>query len=362
MELMLGILIVAVLVLLIVLGIQLKSGKDPKRDMRYLLMESEKRQQETLFRLQQDMNHQLTQFQQLLVSNMKSDLQTLNDATTNRLFSIEKQVNEHLQHGYAQTNDAFGKVMEQMGKLDESQKNLKELSLSIGTIQHVLTDKKTRGIFGEVTLYHLLENAFGLNQKLYGKQVKLSNQMMVDAVIYGKEPCKMICIDSKFPLENYNRIMDAESKEQSQRYHQQFVNDVKKHIKVIGEKYIIPNETAEFAYLFLPAEAIFSYIYSTCDEIVTYSYERKVYIVSPTTLMAYITAIQAIYLGIDRNENMMNIQQELKNLQIEFERFEKRSANVQHDFEKCYQDMNQLMITANKLTQRFHDIEAVKLS
>lgn len=360
MELMLGFAIAIVIVLLLLLGIQLRSSKEPRRDLRYLLLESEKRQQEALFELQSDMNMQLQQFQQIVASGMKQDLQNLNETTTTRLFSIEKHVNAHLQQGYAQTSDAFSKVMEQMGKLDESQKNLKELSLSISSIQQVLTDKKTRGIFGEVELYHLLENAFGLNQKLYGKQVKLSNQTIVDAVIYGKEPCNMICIDAKFPLENYNRIMEASGKD-TQRYHQQFVSDVKKHIKTISDKYIIPNETAEFAYLFLPAEAIFAYIYSTCDELVQYSYEQKVYIVSPTTLMAYITAIKAIYLGIERNEHMISIQQELKNLQIEFERFEKRISAFQHDYEKSYQDMNQLMITANKLIQRFRDIEAVKL-
>ena len=100
--------------------------------------------------------------------------------------------------------------------------------------------------------------------------------------------------------------------------------------------------------MFLPAEAIFSYIYAACDEVVKESYEKKVYLVSPTTLMAYITAIKAIYLGVERNENMAAMQKELGKLQQEFQRFEKRYQNVCSDFERCYEDMRLLQITSRK--------------
>ena len=361
MEIILVIAIMLCVLFIILLIYQLRGDGMSKNGLRYVMAESEKRQNEALFQMQQQMNQQLQQFQMMLSTDIKQDFSNLHETTVNRLFTMEKQVNEHLQQGYEHTSVAFGKVMEQMGKLDEGQKNLKELSMSIGRIQQVLTDKKTRGIFGEIELYHLLENAFGMDQRLYGKQVKLSNGTMVDAVIYGKEPLHMICIDSKFPLENYNRIIDAEDRKLQQQYHLQFTSDVKKHIKAIAEKYMIENETAEFAYMFLPAEAIFSYIYGSCEDIVNYSYSCKVYIVSPTTLMAYITAIKAIYLGVERNEHMKSIQQELKRLQVEFDRFDKRLHTCQSDFEKSYQDMQQLMITAGKLVQRFKEIEAVDL-
>ena len=136
---------------------------------------------------------------------------------------------------------------------------------------------------------------------------------------------------------------------------------MKKHVRSIASKYILPQETAEFACMFLPAEAVFSYIYASCDEVVQYSYEEKVYMVSPTTLMAYLTAIRAIYLGVQRNEHVEQIQQELKHLQVEFERFHKRYQTVGSDFERTYQDMRQLQITAGKIVKRFEEIQEVQL-
>ncbi|MEG0360479.1 MAG: DNA recombination protein RmuC [Longicatena sp.] len=353
---------VLIIVLLLVLLLVLRPSKREESELKETLLESERRQQETLFHTQQSMNETMLLFQNQMTQTMRNDLQKLNETTTDRLFSIEKNVNANLTQGYESTSKVFGQVLQQMGKLDESQQNLKEVSLSISHLQSILTDKKTRGIFGEVELYSLLEMAMGDNQKRYAKQYKLSNGSIVDAAIFASEPLHVICVDSKFPLENYNRIMqDDISVEERKKVHNTFVQDVKKHIKAIGDKYIIPEETAEFAYMFLPAEAIFSYIHSNCEDIVRYSYEQKVYLVSPTTLMAYITAIKAIYIGQQRNENIVAIQEALKNLQIEFDRFEKRYGDVSKDFERCYQDMRTLHITTEKLTRRFKDIQEVDL-
>lgn len=362
MEYLVYFLIVAVLVLLIVLLWALRPSKPRQGEVRQLLMESEKRQQEALYHTQQDMFEVLQQFQSQLSFTMRQDLQQLNETTTNRLFAIEKNVNSNLHQGYETTSKVFGEVLQQMGKLDESQQNLKELSTSITHLQSVLTDKKTRGIYGEIELYSLLEMAMGLDQKRYAKQYHLSNGSIADAAIFASEPLNILCIDSKFPLENYNRLMEeTNSVEIRKKAHTQFLQDVKKHIRVIADKYIILHETAEFAFMFLPAEAIFSYLHAQCPEVIQYSFEQKVYLVSPTTLMAYITAIKAIYIGQQRNENMASIQEALKHLQVEFERFEKRSTSLGNDFERCYQDMKLLQITTNKLLMRFKEIQEVDL-
>ena len=287
---------VIMLVVIVVFFFRIQNKPSMKKE----LLESEKRQQDLLFALQQQMKAELSSMQNML----RQDMGVMQDAAAKQIYTMEKNMHSSMQQSYETTTRVFGEVLKQVGKLDEGQKNLKELSMSISSIQNVLTDKKTRGIFGEVELYHLLENAMGSNEKQYAKQYRLSNGFIADAVIFGKEPLGMICIDSKFPLENYNRLMSASSKEERKKYHALFVSDVKKHIQTIQKKYIVPQETAEFAYMFLPAEAIFSYIYAACDEVVKESYEKKVYLVSPTTLMAYITAIKAIYLGVERNENM----------------------------------------------------------
>lgn len=317
---------------------------------------------EKLLTLQNGMHEIMMQYQSQLLSSLKQDFLQLNETTTNRLFSIEKNVNTNITQGYETTHKVFSKVMQQMGKMDESQQNLKELSLSIHHLQNILTDKKTRGIFGEVELYSILEMAMGNNQKRYAKQYRLSNAHIADAVLFANDPLNLICIDAKFPLENYNRIIDdSRSVEERKKAQTTFVQDVKKHIQTISSKYIIQHETAEFAYMFIPAEAIFSYIHANCEQVVNYSFEQKVYLVSPTTLMAYITAIKAIYLGQQRNENVFAIQEALKKLELEFERFEKRILTLNQDFEKTFNDMQAIQITTHKLLKRFKDIHDVHL-
>lgn len=362
MEYLIYFLIACVVVLLLVLLVALRPTKGKQNDVKEWMLQSEKRQSDVLFETRQHMNEVLLQFQSNMTTSLKQDLSQLNETTSKHLYHIQKDVNESMTQGYDQTSKVFHQVLQRMGKLDESQHNLKELSMSITHLQSILTDKKTRGIFGEIELYSLLEMAMGSNQKRYGKQYKLSNGSIVDAVVFASEPLRMICIDSKFPLENFNRIMREDiSVEERKRSQTMFLTDVKKHIKSIADKYIIPHETAEFAYMFIPAEAIFSYLHASCEEVIQYSYEQKVYLVSPTTLMAYITAIKAIYLGQQRNENIIQIQDALKLLQVEFERFEKRYTTVTNDFEKCYQDMKLVQITTNKLLRRFKEIQDVDL-
>lgn len=327
-----------------------------------IMMKSEKRQQDALYELRLQMVEEFNLFQTQLSRSFQQDLRQLSDSTTSRLFDIEKNVNSNLMYGYETTSKVFGKVMQQIGKINESQENLKTLSVSLAHLQSVLTDKKTRGMYGEVELYSLLDMAMGDNKKRYACQYKLSNGSIVDAVLFGSEPLHLICIDSKFPLENYNRCMAQQANNEARkRAAHTFEQDVKKHIKTIADKYIIPHETAEFAYMFLPAEAIFSYLHANCDDVVQYSYAQKVYLVSPTTLMAYITAMKAIYIGQRRNEHAELIQKELKNLQAEFDRFEKRYVTVGNDFEKCYQDMKALQITTRKLLHRFKEIQEVDM-
>ena len=323
--------------------------------------ENQRQYYEDMHNMQEHMNQQLLQLQAQMGDTMRKELTALHETMEQRMYSMERNVSTTMHQGYQNTNEAFHQVLERMGRLDESQHNLKEISDGILQLQQVLQDKKTRGIFGEIELYSLLEMAMGEDGHRYGKQVRLQNGSIADAVIYIGEPWKAICIDSKFPLENYNRIQSAATPEETRRYQAAFVQDVKKHIKAIAAKYISIEETADFAYMFLPAEAVFSYIYANMDEVVRYSYEQKVYMVSPTTLMAYLTAIKAIYLNVKRNEHLGQMQEELTLLAQEFERFDKRYQQVVHDFERSYQDMHQLEITAGKLVKRFTQIQEVKL-
>lgn len=314
----------------------------------------------------EDLKRQLSldfmNFQSNMSNFINDEINRLNENTSIKLLNIEHRVNDGLLHGFNKTNESFNNVLQQITKIDETQKSLSLLSSNIISLQNVLTDKKTRGIYGEIELYSILENVFGDNINFYEKQYKLSNGFIADCVIKTNDPLGKIVIDSKFPLENYNRIYDNNlSVDERNRARVNFRKDVLKHIYDIKNKYIVPFETADVAFMFIPAEAIFAKIHGKYDDIIQASYKAKVYLVSPTTLMAYITAIQAIYLEQKRSEKVELIQEEFEKLSIEFNRFQERYNIINKDFEKTYKDLNNLSITTDKIITRFKQIESVDL-
>lgn len=330
--------------------------------IRKMLNESEKAKDDEMDEFRTQVSQQMMNFQNGMSESIRSDLNRLNESTTSRLNRIETSVNDSLLKGFEKTNQSFTSIKEQMARIDETQQSLKNLSTSIAGLQNVLTDKKTRGTYGEIELYSLMQSVFGVNDARYQTQVHLSNGTIADCVLFAPQPLGKIVIDSKFPLENYNRLFDEKlSAADKESIRAGFRRDVKKHIADIAEKYIIPGETAEVAYMFVPAEAVFAEIYGHFDEIVQYSYQMNVFIVSPTTLMAYLTAIRAIYLGQERNEKVVEIQQEYIKLSKEFERFSARFDAVAKDFDRTYKDVRDVGVTTNKIINRFHEIEAVQL-
>ncbi|MFV0380722.1 MAG: DNA recombination protein RmuC [Breznakia sp.] len=312
--------------------------------------------------MQSQVSKQLLDFQTALSSSVHRDMDRLNESTSDKLFKMEHNVNRQLHTAFESTHKTFAEVMKQIVKIDQTQEQLRGLGSEITGLHQILNDKKTRGIYGEIELYSILECAFANNIHRYQRQYRLRNNLIVDAVIFGNDALGMIPIDSKFPLENFNRLMDVEHDEVRKKVLQnQFKTDIKKHIDAIATKYIVPNETSEFAYMFIPAEAIFAYVNAQMEDVVSYSYTQKVYLVSPTTLMAYITAIKALYLDQKKNAQMKDIQEELQKLSKEFERFSQRYEKVQKDYERVYQNMKELDITNNKIINRFKKIEAVEL-
>ncbi len=318
--------------------------------------------QQQIHDLQLDLTREMSDFQLNITNAIKGDINSYNEYTINRMTSIENNVSENLRLSMEKTNQAFSDVLVQMARLQQTQENLTELTKDVASLQNVLTDKKTRGIFGEVELYSILENSFGVNDERFRKQYKLTNGNMVDAVIIGPQPLGLIPVDSKFPLENYNRMFNQDyTRQQQDVARRNFKNDCVKHIKDIATKYVSAPETSDFAYMFIPAEAVFAELYGHYPDVIDYSYKCKVYIVSPTTLMAYITAIKAIYLGQYRNERVAEMQDEMQKLAAEFERFATRWNNIARDFEKTSGDIQSLDTTAKKIVNHFRKIDNVEL-
>lgn len=361
-EFMLAMLAIVMILMLVLLVVMLQTKHHQEIMLRETSLKQNQQTMEQMNELKEKVTRDLVQFEFQMTQAMKSDFNQLNESTIHRLHGMESRVNQSLIKGLQTTNQAFTEMMQQMARIDETQRNLQDLSSSIVSLQNVLTDKKTRGTFGEVELYSLLELVFGTNEQRYQKQVKLANGSIVDALLLAPEPLGNIPIDSKFPLENYNRMMDEHlTNVEKQQAERMFRQDVLKHLKDIHTKYVNQPETAEFAYMFVPAEAVFAYIYGKMDDLIQQSYQYKVYIVSPTTLMAYVTAIKAIYLGQKRNENAALIQEEYVKLAQEFERFSTRFETMMKDYDKVYRDMQSVSITSDKIQRRFEQISKTEV-
>ncbi len=309
-----------------------------------------------------------TQLRELIYeSNEKNtkDLYNFKDLITvhieNKLKEMNTLVEKRLQGGFERTNETFVNVVERLSKIDEAQKNIEQLSKEVVSLNSVLADKKTRGIYGEVQLYQLLSAVFGQDENLYKTQVKLSNQTIADAVLYAPEPLGMVVIDSKFPLDNYKRMTNSE-------YHQTerdaakklFQSDVKKHIDDIANKYIIEGETSHQAILFLPAEAIFAEITAHHETLVEYSNNRRVWLTSPTTLFSTLTMIQVFVQNLKRDEQTKVIIDELNKLNIEFMRYSERWEKLNRSIDTIKKDAEKMSTTTEKIKKKFDYIKDAK--
>lgn len=279
-----------------------------------------------------------------------------------RLDSLDNKVNTRLDDGFKKTNETFQHIVERISRIDEAQKKIEQLSTNIVSLQDVLTDKKSRGTFGEVELRQIFSSVFGeANTKVFEMQFQLSTGVMADSVLHCPEPLGLLCIDSKFPLENYRRLVDktiteAERNEASKA----FDSDCKKHIDAIHDKYIIKNETADQAVLFLPSEAVFAELNAYHSNIVDYAYKKNVWITSPTTLMAFLTTIQVMLKNIERNKYNQIIQQELEKLSADFTRYKTRWDKLSKDISSVSKDVEDIHTTTGKISDRFTKISLVE--
>ncbi len=347
----LGLLIFVLILLIVLLVLMFKKNID------------ESHITERLGKVESSLIKEIGEFKLKFSNDLNKDFVNLNERIEKKLNMINDKVNERIEINFEKTNKTFSNVLERLAKIDEAQKKIDSLSNDIISLQGILTDKKTRGIFGEVNLYHILANVFGeKNDKIYKIQYTLSNKYIADAVLFGPEPLGTISIDSKFPLENYrNMIEKGITEEEKASREKHFEADVKKHIDDISEKYIIKGETSNQAIMFLPAEAIFAEINAYHPNIITYSQKRNVWISSPTTLISLLTIIQAVLMGIERDKYASVIHEELNKLGIEFDKYKVRWDKLSRSITTVSNDIKDINVTTDKISKRFDSISHVKL-
>ena len=318
---------------------------------------------ERLGKFETNMTKEIGDFKSDFSRTLYQDFEALNKRIEDKLNLINNRVQERLDMNFEKTNKTFSNILERLTKIDEAQKKIDSLSTDIVSLQGILTDKKSRGTFGEVTLNHILSSIFGdNNNKIYELQHKFDNGMMVDAVIYAPDPLGTIAIDSKFPLENYQNMVDKNiSKMERESYEKRFKADVKKHIDDISSKYIIPNVTSDQAFMFLPAEALFAELNAYHQDVVDYAYKKRVWITSPTTLMSMLTVVQTVIHNMERDKYALIIQKELNALSVEFDRYKERWDTLSKSIDKVSRDVKDVHVTSEKISSRFESINKVEV-
>ena len=317
---------------------------------------------ERLGKLETDLTKELGEFKFNFSRVINEDFSKLNETIINRLNNINDKVNERLDVNFERTNKTFTNILERLSKIDEAQKKIDSLSGEIVSLQSVLTDKKTRGIFGETNLNYILDSVFGKNDKIYQTQYSLGNGFISDAILFAPDPLGTICIDSKFPLENYRKMIDKNlSTSEREAATKLFKSDVKKHIDAIKTKYIVPGVTSSEAIMFLPAEAIFAEINAYHPDLISYSYQSKVWITSPTTLMSTLTIISMILKNMERDKYASIIHDELNKLGIEFGRYKDRWDKLSRSIDTVSKDVKDIHTTTEKITKRFDAINNVNV-
>lgn len=319
---------------------------------------------ERLGKLEVSMMKELGDFKSDISRNLNKDFTALNEQLERRLIAINERVNERLDQNFEKTNKTFMNVIERLSKIDEAQKKIETLSTDIVSLQSILTDKKTRGIFGEVNLKHILTSVFGeRNDNIFRLQYTLSTGVIADSVVFAPEPLGTIAIDSKFPLEHYQLMVDKKlTPDLRENYERLFKQDMKKHIDAISSKYIIPGETANQAILFLPAEAIFAEINAYHQDIIDYAYKKKVWITSPTTLISTLTVVEMIIKNIERDKYTSIIHEELNKLGLEFARYKERWDKLARSIQTVNKDVENVSITTDKITKKFETINKVEVA
>jgi DNA recombination protein RmuC len=327
----------------------------------------DKHQLDSLKTLQDTVNASLLSIQHHITltlnqnsAQLTQQVRHLTQNTDQHLKDISGQVEKRLSEGFDKTTAIFSDVIKRLALIDQAQAKLTELSSSMVSLQEVLSDKRSRGAFGEVQLSHLIHNM--LPDQHFALQYTLSNSCRVDAMLFLPEPSGHIAIDSKFPLERYRELQNTQLTSAERKVtEQQFRIDIRRHIDDIADKYIIPGETADGAVMFIPAEAVFAEIHAHYAEVIEYAYRRRVWVVSPTTLMAILTTASAVLKDDATRKQVHIIQEHLGKLGIDFARFQKRMDNLSRHITQAQQDVEDIHKSSRKITSRFSKIEKVEL-
>ena len=306
-------------------------------------------------------NEKLERFQAGITESLNKRFDALNKQIDDKLIEINKKVDEKLAEGFKSTGETMAQVRERLQAIDAAQKNIEKLSSDVVSLKSVLEGNQTRGQYGEYQLSMVLHNVFGDTTGCYQEQftmkkVKDGDDVRADAVVFMPEPNKMICIDSKFPFQDYQRIFETDIQEEKDRLTKEFGNAVKKHITVIKDKYIVEGKTAPEALMFIPNDGVFAFIHHNLEEVVEYARSKKVILTSPSTLPAILVTINMVRIEVERSKNAEEINRHLQRLAKDFEMFGREWDKFSNALEQTGKRREELDHRVGRITNKFQAI------
>lgn len=279
------------------------------------------------------------------------------DVLDARLTGVSERVGKSLEHVQTRNSENLTKLHERLGLIDQAQSNIKALAGEVSGLQSVLSNKQARGAFGEKQMQDLIR-AF-LPVRAFTFQKTLSNNTRVDALIHMPEGHGDVAVDSKFPMESWRRMVEADGSYEAEGAKRDFRNDMLKHIKDISRKYLIEGETYELALLFLPSDAIFAELHNEFDAVVDKGFSQRVVIVSPTTFMATLHTMQAVMNDAEIQKNAALIKREVAVMAEDVARLDERVARLQKHFRLADKDMSDIQVSSRKISSRAKKIGTV---
>ena len=268
----------------------------------------------------------------------------------NRLTDVQRQMTEALHGTSTRTARSLGELQTRLETIDKAQANIEKLTGNVLSLQDILSNKQTRGAFGEIQLHDIVQKA--LPKDAYTMQATLSNGKRADCLIHLPNPPGPIVIDAKFPLEAYEAIRRADTPRGVTEAAQQMRTAVRAHIRAIAEKYIVEGETADGALMFLPSEAVYAELHANFPEIVREGFAVKVWIVSPTTCMATLNTMRAVLKDARMREQAGAIRRELALLYGDVDRLGARVESLDRHFGQAAKDIEDIKISSEKAGKR----------
>lgn len=363
-EAILIVLVGAVIILAVVVVRSQRGSDDPREDTIEQRIGDMLQAQQALVGKVDTVAKQQVESSRALTDSFGKSQRQLSESLVDRLNKVEAQMEKSLASTSKETAKSLVGLKERLGVIDKAQDNIKALSEQVVSLQHVLDDNPARGAFGELQLADIVESM--LPSFAYQMQAQLANGKQVDCLILLPDPPGPISVDAKFPLKAYQEMLAADNQADRDKAGKRLAADTKQHIRDIAEKYVAQpidgeQSTADNALMFIPSEAVYGELHAHHPTVIAESHKRKVYLVSPTTLMATLTTVRAILRDVEMQKQASVIQREVGVLLTDVGRLSDRVVSLDKHFGQATRDIEQIKTSTRKIVSRGDKIESLDL-